>query len=640
MRRLLWLLAAIALLAAVSSSLASAKPHANRGSSVSPASETNFVPTGTPVCGKDWPMYACGGNTAFSSLTQINTSNVGNLKVAWQDSLEGPSNTTDAENSPIVVSGAGKNLPLASGTMFLETIAGMVALDPTNGQTLWRYQGPPHDTVTNPTGVYRASRTEAYGKGMVFGGQQDGTIIALNAKTGVPVWTADNASYGRFGPTSKQESTAVTVFYDDGKDGIVLDASNGGDSAQRGFLDALDAKTGKLIWRWFTTPDVTQYPYILTWGNPAQAVSGGASIWSIPAVDPQLGRVYFGTGNAYPETGRAPGTSLWSDSEISLDVRTGALKWYFQAVHHDEWDYDWPTPPVLFNTTYKGHEVKAIAAMNKDGYLFVLNRVNGAKLPNFPWSNVPIPTPLGTAGMSLSNQWTTQPEPTGAAAQTLIHCPTQAQAATAMPGWPIAPDGKTMVATCPFAAMSSTGYVLWGANHHGGADYMRMEYDPLTNDVYTCTNTTMEAYALKSPTDPTIIVVDGGSISSAGQTGQITAVNMSTNTVDWRQDYFAQKDGACYSGGVTTAGGLLFLASKGNSTGPNGISTDAQNTSYGGYIYAYDAKSGKQLWSWQAPGYIIAPSVTYMVNGKQYVTEYVEGPFSTGKHDLLTTFSL
>jgi quinohemoprotein ethanol dehydrogenase len=639
MRRLFLIVVATGVSSAVIVALASASRTAS-GAKAAPNPETSFVPAGTPVCGNDWPMFACGGNTAFSTLTQINKSNVANLKMVWQDSLEGPTNAADAENSPIVISGAGKNLPLESGTMFLETITGLKALDPTTGNVLWTYQGPAHDTVTNPSGVYRAARTESYGNGMIFGGQQDGTIVAVNAKTGAPIWTAQNAVYGRFGPTSRQESTAVTVFYNDGKDGIVLDATNGGDSAQRGFIDALNAKSGKLIWRWYTTPDVTQYPYILSWGNPAQAVSGGASIWSIPAVDPQLGQVYFGTGNAYPETGRAPGKSLWSDSMVSLDVKTGALKWFFQAVHHDEWDYDWPTPAVLFNTTYQGKPVKAIATMNKDGYVFVFNRVNGAKLPNFPWKEVPIPDLTGGKGIPLNNQWPTQPESFGGAAQTLIHCPTEEQAKAAMPGWPIAPDGKLMVATCPFAAMYADRYMLWGANHHGGADYMRMAYDPQTNDLITCTNVTMEAYADKSPTDSSIIVVDGGSISQGGQTGQITALNMTTNKVDWHVDYFPQKDGACYSGGFTTAGGLLFMASKGNSTGPNGAAPNLQDPKYGGYIYAYDAKTGKELWSWQAPGYIIAPSITYMVKGKQYVTEYVQGPTSSGKHDLLTTFAL
>ena len=91
----------------------------------------------------------------------------------------------------------------------------------------------------------------------------------------------------------------------------------------RGHLDALNAKSGKLIWRFWTTPDPVQLPYILTWGNPAEASVGGGSVWSIPSVDPQLGLVYFGIGNCYPETGRQPGKGLWCDSQRNMSCIAG-----------------------------------------------------------------------------------------------------------------------------------------------------------------------------------------------------------------------------------------------------------------------------------------------------------------------------
>ena len=103
-------------------------------------------------------------------------------------------------------------------------------------------------------------------------------------------------------------------------------------------IDAYNAKNGRLLWRFFTLPDVSNRA-IKTWSNPAEAATGGTAIWSIPAVDASLNRVYVGTGNPFPYTGRTPGKSLWADSEVSLSLKTGALQWYFQAVHHDEWDY-------------------------------------------------------------------------------------------------------------------------------------------------------------------------------------------------------------------------------------------------------------------------------------------------------------
>src|SRR5262249_51225930 len=151
------------------------------------------------------------------------------------------------ESRPIVVSGANKNLPLASGTMYFATNIGLVALDPTDGKLLWTYSGPATNSHAAAAGaVVHAPRSESYGKGMVFLGQQDGSIVALNAKTGDAVWTADVTAVGvNSGAVSfNQESAPFTQFYDDGKDGLVLAGVNGGDTPLRGHLDAYDAKTG------------------------------------------------------------------------------------------------------------------------------------------------------------------------------------------------------------------------------------------------------------------------------------------------------------------------------------------------------------------------------------------------------------
>ena len=125
----------------------------------------------------------------------------------------------------------------------------------------------------------------------------------------------------------------------------------------------------------------------------------------------------------------------------------------------------------------------------------------------------------------------------------------------------------------------------------------------------------------------------------------LTALNMSTNTIDWQVKWTADNQGACYSGQIATAGGLVFTASRGDSTRGSPATIPAGDRSPGGFVYALDAKTGKALWQWQAPDYIQAPPMTYSINGKQYVAIYVEGygttnPRSVGKRDLLTVFSL
>src|SRR5262249_52525765 len=161
-------------------------------------------------------------------------------------------------------------------------------------------------------------RAIAYGDGMIFGGQQDGSLVAVDAKSGSPVWTVDTEAagtsaegnvfgesnpWGIFDPAKATSWSSGSGLSQD----LVLSAPNGGDSPMGGHFDAYDAKTGQLVWRTWTTPDPTQLPFILTWGNPAEAATGGAASWSLPDVDNQLGRVYYGTGNHYPEQGSPPG---------------------------------------------------------------------------------------------------------------------------------------------------------------------------------------------------------------------------------------------------------------------------------------------------------------------------------------------
>jgi len=249
-------------------------------------------------------------------------------------------------------------------------------------------------------------------------------------------------------------------------------------------------------------------------------------------------------------------------------------------------------------------------------------------------------TGCGGKGATLNNTWPTQPEPTGGAAQILIHCPTAAQAAVAIPGFPVAPNGTPIVATCPFAPSYNDEYVLWGPYFAlGGTDYPRMSFDPQTNDLYVCANVTMQATENASPTDFHQNYVTTGSVPAAGESGTVSALNMTTNKLDWQVQYQANQDGACYSGVLSTASGLVFTASKMNSTAS--ITTlAAQGVAYGGSMYAYDAATGKQLWTYKDSDVIQAPPITYMYKGRQYIAEYLSGPVTTGKHDLLTVFSL
>jgi len=636
MHRTLLLLVATGLIAATSVGLASASRTAPTKSNVAPSAEgVNYLPAGVAPCTDNWLAPGCDiSNTAYSQLKQLTTKNVSGLKMAWQASFNGPTFTGTEQSQPICC---------ANNMMYQTTRTGFVALDPLTGKTIWSYQGVASNTarVDSATPVLiTGARSEAYDSihNYVFTGQQDGSIVALNAKSGAPIWTAQVAGTGTYGSATHSESNPYTVFYNDGKDGLVFAGPNGGESPIRGHLDAYNAKTGKLVWRSFMTPDPTQMPFILTWANPAEAAVAGATVWSIAAIDPELGLIYFGTGNPYPYTGRQPGKNLWSDSLMALNVNSGKIKWYYQAIHHDLWDYDCPTPTVRMNVPVNGKLTKVLAGSCKSGYVYELNAANGH--PIFPIPEVPVPDLNAGKGASLNNTWPTQPEPQGGAAQILIHCPTQQQAATAIPGFPTAPNGTPIVPTCPYAPSYNDAYALWGPYFAlGGTDYPRMSYSPQTNDLYVCANVTMQATENRSPTDYHQNYITTGTVPAAGWAGSVTAVNMATNKMDWQKQWMAEKDGACYSGILSTAGGLVFTASKGNSTA-SVATLNSRGTAYGGYVYALDAKTGQELWAWQNEDQIQAPPITYMYKGKQYVAIYVEGKVATGQRDKLTVFSL
>lgn len=579
-----------------------------------------------PAAAADWPSSeGSSSNLRFSSLNQINTSNVSKLKVAWTESFYPTANYSSlgVESTPIE----------ANGVMYVETTVGVDAVDATTGKLIWEYKGVPNKKVG--IGNLIAARALSIGDGMVYTGEADGSVTAVNETTGARVWTANVASVGTYGSKSQALTIPFTVYYN----GVVIAGINGGDSPLRGHIDAYNAKNGHLMWRFFTLPDVTN-PAIKTWSNPAQAATGGASIWSVPAVANNT--VYVGTGNAYPYTGRAPGEDLYANSEVALNLQTGALKWYYQAVHHDEWDYDCPTPPVLYNTMVGGKTVGAIAFSCKSGYVFMLDRATGA--PVFPIPEVKVPDLDNGIGAALNDNWSTEPEPTGAAAEVVNHCPTVAEVKNVLPGFPKAPNGTPYVLTCPYTPTDASHYTVWGPYFaFGGTDYPPMSYDPMTNDLYVCANITYQSDENTSSTSNTTSYETGGAWTTSGESGTVSAIDVANNTMAWQKKFQASNNGACYSGALSTAGGLVFASSRGQASGVP--------KPFGGTLYAYNATNGKQLWSYQNSSLIEAPAITYEVNGVQYVAVDMTGGTSTVKipgfgslttatKDRLTVFTL
>jgi hypothetical protein len=287
-----------------------------------------------------------------------------------------------------------------------------------------------------------------------------------------------------------------------------------------------------------------------------------------------------------------------------------------------------------------------VATGGKNGYMYVLNAKNGAYVPNFSIPEVKVPDPSGK-GIALNTLWPTQPEPTGGAGQIVPTCYTDAQVQQYY-GTLTAPNGTPLRGSCPFGGTFNDAYSVWGSSGSGGGmGYPRTAFDPQTNSLYICAQIQSIGTENRSPVDYRAQSVGTGH----GAGGTVTALDMGTNKITWQVTWGATPTylpaanttapnppssnpyGNCYSGVLTTGGGLVFTSSS-----PFGNVSPVPAVP--GNIFAYDAKTGKVLWTWQAYDVIDAAPMTYSVNGKQYVAEVVKAPDATGKPDRLTVFSL
>ena len=335
-----------------------------------------------PRSSSEWPLYGgSAANQRYSTLAQITTGNVAELGGAWMTRLPGPTNQS--------------SVTMSNGRIFAALMnCNVAALDAKTGAIAWVAE------LAEPP----ARRGLAVGPdlGFVFVAGASGTISALDMATGEPGWTHPLARDAANDMPLRITSAPTYA------DGVLLVALAGGDSGRRGGVAALDARAGTEMWRFYAIlgPDDVGFE---TWPNNEMWRAGGGAVWSPPAVDPELGMVYFGTGNPNgnplglqgqhptqhpgPHPSHSgdlrPGDQLFAASVVALDLATGAYRWHFQLTRHDIWDMDVPTPMVLYDTTLDGRPRKGIAVMRTDGYLFLLDRVDGS--PLLPVEERPVP---------------------------------------------------------------------------------------------------------------------------------------------------------------------------------------------------------------------------------------------------------
>ena len=523
-------------------------------------------------------------NQRYSPLAQVNRQNVKGLKALWHVQLDsGKELRHNNQAQPLV----------HDGVVYIATGQNDVfAISVDTGKVLWEYRSGLKDGDAFVCCLW-ANRGVGLGDGRIYLGRLDAVLVALDQRTGKVLWETRTGE-----PKQGYSLTAAPLYYN----GMVIIGTAGGDLGIRGWVRAFDAKTGKQVWRFDTIPGPGEFGHDTWPANSAAWQWGGAPVWSTPAIDPQLGLIYFSTGNPGPSLGGAarPGNNLFTASIVALDVATGRYRWHFQEVHHDIWDYDAPNPIVLFEAKYKGKVRKGLAQAGKTGWVYILDRTNGKPLIGINETKV----------MQEPRQSTspTQPVPVGDAlvAQSIA----------------VAPEEHTLVNQgrifTPFDEQPRIFAPLAAVNWPPSA------YDPRTHWMYICASegangARMDATQFAPPTFSKSF--RGGDYAGAGApaSGIYSALDLATNRIAWQKRF---NDG-CRSGSLATAGGLVFL-------GRND-----------GRVIALDSANGDRLWQFQTEAAVNSAVSTFMHKGQQMLVTYAGGGFvSAKKGDGVWLFSL
>jgi alcohol dehydrogenase (cytochrome c) len=516
----------------------------------------------SPV-GKDW--ITNGGNLTnqrYSTLKQIDTSNVKQLKGAWMTRLKssGLGGKYSFEATPLV----------KDGVMYIITGNDDVfALNAKTGEIVWEYWSGIDQTISTICCGW-VNRGLAMGEGMLFFGQLDATMVALDMKTGKVRWKKSIEKW-----ENGYTITSAPLYHD----GMVYSGIAGGEFGVRGRLTALDAKSGEILWRWYTLPGPGEVGADTWPAGTDHAMRGGATIWNTPALDPDLGLIYFATGNCGPDYDGSmrEGDNLFCASMVALKAKTGEYAWHFQQVHHDIWDYDAASPMVMFDTVIDGQPRKGIAEAGRTGWVYILDRTNGKPLIGIDEKPVPQEPRQKTAK--------TQPIPRGDA--------TVPQCAELLPGYD--------KAGCIFDTFWETA-VLLQPSGIGGTNWSPMPYSPDTGYFYVPGTVRTSAFTRFGDTFKTGQRYVGGSQSApigSPMSGTFTAIDSKTNKIVWQHKTPYRLGGG--GGSSVTAGGLVFRGE------PDGN------------FLAIDAKTGQELWRFQTGFGADAPPVTYEVDGEQFV---------------------
>ena len=505
-------------------------------------------------------------STRYSKLSQINRDNVKNLRMEWALALGGMQdigqNGPENEVNPLIDNG------FMYTTDGWGTIYKIDARDPNKGEFVWV-----SDSGVRHEGNVSRTRGIALWDDLVIANLPDGRVIALNRDSGEIVWDKKVAKADEFG-TMERFFTAPLVA-----EGKVLVANGAGDNGTRGWIAALDVKTGNELWRWYAVPKPGE-PGSETWKDKTNAwKTGGGGIWQTGSYDPATHLTIWGTGNPVPQYDpqSRPGDNLYTNSVVALDVDTGKLVWYYQYTPNDSWDYDEIGVHMLYDTVINGESRKVVGHFGRNGFFYTLDRNNGSFIKGAQYVN--------------DLNWTKGIDP--------------------KTGKPIEYDPKLDVQQYVTEARALRGDGMKRAcpTWHGGVAHQPTAYNPVKHIAYGvgaegCFSQNGARYAFKGP--------DGGLNPKGGDKrtytsdlyyGAITAFD----TINHKVIAKAVTNIEIRSGALDTAGGVVFTALQ------------------DGWVVAYNDETLEELWRFNVGTPLKGAPVTYAIGPKQYLAVQTSG---------------
>ena len=491
----------------------------------------------------DWHYYRRTYDvTGFSPLDQINRTNVTDLRLVWAYSMRDNSRWVP---TPII----------ANGLMYVSEGSGrVVAFDVATGDVAWIHRRNYPEDIGLSQAYNRARGVSVYND-KVYWGTADSYLVALNALTGEQMWEVKTGDY----TTGEGHNHPGLIA-----DGKVIVGFTGGDRTGRGSIAAHDAETGEFLWKTYTVPEPGE-PGSESWADSALPPLGG-NTWGTISYDPELKRIYMGTGQPKPwaTTLRGPGDALYTNSILSLDIDTGEIVWYFQVVPADNWDLDSPHESMLIDLEIGGTTRKALVETSKIGWGLVLDRVTGEFIHAFR-----------TGYDNLITGWSD----TGRPSFNPDLIPTREDV-----------DSGRVFEVCPHL--------------HGTRNLNAPSYSPVTGLYYLgINNSCMDVIFVTEEYE------EGGRYSGVGTNrkrvpdydyiGEFVAFNPVTGQRAWQ--YRPTNDDVMTASALATGGGIVFGGTANRK------------------LFALDADTGEHLWETRLNGDISGAPVTFEVDGKQYL---------------------